>query len=191
SDSYLDTLTGVPNRTSLLCEGGARLKAAGPTSFALFVLGINRFKEVNDTLGPTAGDEVLRIIAGRVTSAAGSDDLVARIGGDEFAILSELPGYPDVALVATERAKALADGLNRPTEIAGVQVAVEVSVGVAVASANELEMTELVRRAGIAMRRAEIGAGAGGTHKAPGRPPRRGGRPSGPAARPAGPPGQG
>jgi diguanylate cyclase (GGDEF)-like protein len=159
-DSYQDVLTGIANRSSLLSEGADKLRAAGRTPVVLYVVGINRFKEVNDTLGPTAGDDLLRITAGRLTAFAGPSDLVARVGGDEFAILSEIEGTADPVPFAAVHARALAEELTIATDLAGLQVAVEVSVGVATAAADEFDIAELVRRAGIAMRRAKRGAGA-------------------------------
>jgi diguanylate cyclase (GGDEF)-like protein len=159
-DSYQDVLTGVANRSSLLTEGADKLRAAGPTPVVLYVAGINRFKEVNDTLGPTAGDDLLRITAGRLAAFAGVTDLVARVGGDEFAILSELEGIADPLAYATAHARSLAEELTVATDLAGLQVAVEVSVGVALGRSDEFDIAELVRRSGIAMRRAKRGAGA-------------------------------
>jgi diguanylate cyclase (GGDEF)-like protein len=159
-DSYQDILTGVANRSSLLTEGAEKLRNGGRTPVVLYVVGINRFKEVNDTLGPTAGDDLLRITAGRLAAFAGPTDLVARVGGDEFAILSELEGAADPLAYATAHARGLAAELTVATDLAGLQVAVEVSVGVAVGRADEFDIAELVRRSGIAMRRAKRGAGA-------------------------------
>ena len=159
-DSYQDVLTGVANRSSLLTEGAEKLRSGGRTPVVLYVVGINRFKEVNDTLGPTAGDDLLRITAGRLAAFAGATDLVARIGGDEFAILSEIEGVADPLAYATTHARSLAEELTVATDLAGLQVAVEVSVGVAVGRADEFDIAELVRRSGIAMRRAKRGAGA-------------------------------
>ncbi|HEY9481960.1 MAG TPA: bifunctional diguanylate cyclase/phosphodiesterase [Micromonosporaceae bacterium] len=159
-DSYQDVLTGVANRSSLLTEGADKLRAGGRTPVVLYVVGINRFKEVNDTLGPTAGDDLLRITAGRLAAFAGATDLVARVGGDEFAILSEMEGVADPLAYATTHARCLAEELTVATDLAGLQVAVEVSVGVAVGRADEFDIAELVRRSGIAMRRAKRGAGA-------------------------------
>src|SRR5262249_5091848 len=121
-------------------------------------LGLNRFKEVNDTLGPIAGDELLRVTAHRLSAFAGPHDLVARIGGDEFAVLSPLRGEDDPASYAMLHAAALAEDLAVPTEVVGVPVAVEVAVGVVVARADEFDIPELLRRADNAMHQAKRGA---------------------------------
>ena len=162
-----DVLTGVGTRNTLLRDGATLLDSAGPGAVAcLYVLGINRFKAINDTLGPLAGDELLRVTATRLAGWTGDDDLLARLGGDEFAVLSlagTLSGsaheLADLELSAAEWATSLAGALAEPTEIAGLQVAVEVAVGVVVAPAAAYDIAELMRRSDIAMHRAKIGAG--------------------------------
>jgi diguanylate cyclase (GGDEF)-like protein len=158
-DSHQDVVTGIGNRTSLLSEGESKLQMAGDGQVTLFVLGINRFKEVNESLGPVAGDDLLRITAGRLAAFADPADVVARVGGDEFALLHELNGAEDPTERAMQRAEALAKELTVPTELARIHVAVEVSVGVAVATASACDIGELIRRASIAMRRAKREAG--------------------------------
>jgi diguanylate cyclase (GGDEF)-like protein len=166
-EAQYDVLTGVANRNTLLRDGAAWLDTAGPADMVcLYVLGINRFKAVNDTLGPRAGDELLRVTANRLAASIEDDDLLARIGGDEFAVLTLAGDPPDgvrdllgLELAAAEWAVALAGTLAVPAEIAGLQVAVEASVGVVVAPAGECDMAELVRRGDIAMHRAKRGAG--------------------------------
>src|SRR6185437_1474013 len=106
-------------------------------------------KDVNDTLGHGAGDELLRIVAGRLNSGLGEGELLARLAADEFAVLlpalapadsqpPELRGvdFPDRLAAALVRARELAGSLATPSEVAGVQLSVEASVGVAVAAAG-------------------------------------------------------
>jgi predicted signal transduction protein with EAL and GGDEF domain len=213
----LDPLTGIPSRESLLATGDATLAHLdGAAPVALLVLDINHFKEVNDTLGHSAGDDLVRITASRICAAGRAGDLVGRLGGDEFGLLitdltgsgggsgdggPDGPDGPDgmggpdgpdgmggtdgpdgmggtdsmdgsdgqdgpggtggSALgLALRRARHLADVLADPTEVAGLQLAVEASIGVAVAPAASCDMTELLRRADIAMYRAKRGGGA-------------------------------
>jgi diguanylate cyclase (GGDEF)-like protein len=158
-DAVHDPLTGLNNRAALLVRGNAALhRLATHEPAALLLLDINHFKEVNNALGHTAGDELLQVIAHRVAETAGPDDLLARLGGDEFALLvTDLAAEGvDLALAAAvERARKLAAQLAVPTQVAGVLLSVEASVGVVVAPAGGIDMTELLRRADIAMYQAK------------------------------------
>lgn len=126
----LDPLTGLPNRR-LLGErlGEAVTSTARGAGKVALLLDVDRFKEVNDTLGHAGGDELLREIAARLSSAARGTDTVARLGGDEFAVVA-----PDVDNVgqAERLARRLLDGISQPFVVAGLDLHVEVSVGVAV-----------------------------------------------------------
>ncbi|MEV0004395.1 bifunctional diguanylate cyclase/phosphodiesterase [Micromonospora sp. NPDC050980] len=147
-----DALTGLSNRRHLLDEGTAQLTtrhAEGVT--ALVLIDLNHFKEVNDTLGHGAGDQVLIQVAGRLRDAARPDDLVARLGGDEFAVL--LRGLPAPA-VAAHRAEALLATLHDPLDLDGMRISVEASGGIAAAPATG-GMPELLRRADVAMYQAK------------------------------------
>ena len=147
-----DALTDLSNRRHLLDEGSAQLTtrhADGVT--ALVLIDLNHFKEVNDTLGHGAGDQVLIQVAERLRDAARPDDLVARLGGDEFAVL--LRGLPAPA-VASHRAEALLNALHDPLDVDGMRISVEASGGIAVAPATG-GMPELLRRADVAMYQAK------------------------------------
>jgi diguanylate cyclase len=151
-----DPLTELANRRRL-AEYGAQVLAARPPNgvTALLLVDLNHFKEINDTLGHTAGDQVLVACARRLTATAQPDDLVARLGGDEFAIL--LVGLPAPAL-ALSRAHALLAALNPPMEVDGVRVSVEASGGVAMAASHasgKRTVEELLRRADVAMYQAK------------------------------------
>jgi diguanylate cyclase (GGDEF)-like protein len=152
----IDPLTELPNRRRL-AEYGAQVLAARPPDgvAALLLVDLNHFKEINDTLGHTAGDQVLVECAKRLTATAQPDDLVARLGGDEFAIL--LVGLPTPAL-AQSRAHALLAALNPPMEVDGVRVSIEASGGVALAASHasgKRTVEELLRRADVAMYQAK------------------------------------
>jgi diguanylate cyclase (GGDEF)-like protein len=162
-DAIHDPLTGLVNRAALLTRGNnalRRLDAA--TEVALLLLDINDFKEVNNALGHTAGDELLQVIARRLTDAKGRGNVLARLGGDEFALLlidiaTGSPSSPSALTAAVDRARALGEELAVPTEVAGVLLSVEASAGVVVAPAGDVDMTELLRRADIAMYQAKRG----------------------------------
>ncbi|GGK37663.1 hypothetical protein GCM10010124_33090 [Pilimelia terevasa] len=147
-----DPLTGLTNRRALL-DSGARLLGQRHTQgvMALLLIDLDHFKEVNDTLGHAAGDQVIIAAAQRLEAAAGPDDVVARLGGDEFAVL--LTHLPAPA-VASNRAARIVDALHHPVDIEGMQVAMEASGGVAVATGTS-GMVELLRRADVAMYQAK------------------------------------
>lgn len=150
-----DALTGLANRRHLVECGTRHLNldhAEGVT--ALLLIDLDHFKEVNDTLGHSAGDRVLTQIADRLRAAAQADDLVVRLGGDEFAILFR--GLPAPA-VATHRAEAILAALHTPIDIDGMRLSIEASGGLAVAPSTG-GMTELLRRADVAMYQAKRAA---------------------------------
>ncbi|MFC8845601.1 MULTISPECIES: putative bifunctional diguanylate cyclase/phosphodiesterase [unclassified Micromonospora] len=147
-----DILTGLANRRHLLDQGSEQLNARHADGVtALVLIDLNHFKEVNDTLGHAAGDQVLMQVADRLRGAAQGDDLVARLGGDEFAVL--LRGLPAPA-VAAHRTEALLAALHEPLDLDGMRISVEASGGISVAPASG-GMPELLRRADVAMYQAK------------------------------------
>ena len=144
-----DGLTGLGNR-SLLAERAESLLAR-PSSdgrVALVVLDLDGFKEVNDTLGHHAGDDLLVAVAERLQAACRGTNTVIRLGGDEFAVL--LPGLPTPdSAVAT--AHTLRVALRRPVVVSGLAVEVDASFGVAVAPEHGTDLTSLLRSADVAM----------------------------------------
>ncbi|MFC7243336.1 putative bifunctional diguanylate cyclase/phosphodiesterase [Catellatospora aurea] len=166
-ESHHDPLTRLLNRDALMDRGDAVLRGLDArVPVALLLLDMDHFKEVNDTLGHLAGDELLQTAASRLSGDVGHGELLARLGGDEFALLvTDLPGlsadHDEVDrlsaanLVAQRRARMLTATLASPTEVAGVTLSAEVSVGVAVATAGEFDLTELLRRADVALYQAK------------------------------------
>jgi diguanylate cyclase len=161
-DAAHDPLTTLLNRDSLLDRGDVLLRGFDPRRpVALLLFDVDHFKEVNDTLGHHAGDQLLQITAARLAADADDTELVARLGGDEFGLLvTDLPvtqpgdtgaGLAPARAVALRRARYLADRLAAPTEVAGVMLSAEVSVGVVVAPASPTNLTEMLRRADIAL----------------------------------------
>ncbi|MGS2617223.1 putative bifunctional diguanylate cyclase/phosphodiesterase [Micromonospora sp. LZ34] len=147
-----DALTGLANRRHLLEQGTEQLSARHADGVtALVLIDLNHFKEVNDTLGHAAGDQVLVQVADRLRGVAQDSDLVARLGGDEFAVL--LRGLPAPA-VAAHRAEALLGALHEPFDLDGMRISVEASGGIAAAPASG-GMAELLRRADVAMYQAK------------------------------------
>ncbi len=156
-----DQLTGLANRRQLYEIGDVILaQPLAEGRIGLLLIDLNHFKEVNDTLGHVAGDQVLREVARRIAIAARPGDLVVRLGGDEFAIL--LAGLPTPAL-AVPRAREILAMLDAPMEIDGMPLVIEASAGVALApSSGGIE--ELLRRADVAMYEAKRAGNAVATY---------------------------
>ncbi|MEV0156702.1 bifunctional diguanylate cyclase/phosphodiesterase [Micromonospora sp. NPDC050686] len=164
-DAVHDPLTGLVNRRAMLERGDEALRRlAHGQPVALLLLDVNQFKEVNDTLGHAAGDQLLRLTAARLGAIARPGDLLGRLGGDEFALLvTSVPAVGDRAAPLTyalRTAREIAERLAAPTEVAGLRMSVEVAVGVVVADAGAADLTELLRRADIAMYQAKEGGGS-------------------------------
>ncbi|GAA2652948.1 putative bifunctional diguanylate cyclase/phosphodiesterase [Paractinoplanes durhamensis] len=143
-----DSLTGLPNRT-LLVERlqEAMHQAPENTSTAVIILDLDRFREVNDTLGHASGDKLLRQLAERARAIVRSVDLVAHLSGDEFAVL--LPGTSESEGVAL--ANRLIIDMNRSFVIEEVAVDVEASVGIALSPQHGTTADALLRNAETAM----------------------------------------
>ena len=150
-----DTLTGLPNRDYLrdrLDRALARLKHEPHRQCALLYLDVDRFKVINDSLGHLAGDAVLKEVATRLQLCVRDPDLVARLSGDEFAILLE---DIDVPATATKVAQRVLEQLGRPVQVAGKTLAVSASIGIAVADERYGAADELLRDADLALYRAK------------------------------------
>ncbi len=166
-DLARDRLTGLLNRGTLVSDGDRLLRSFDrERPVALLLLDINDFREVNGTLGHRQGDEVLRVVADRLTELARDGELVARTGDDEFALLiptvatltdSAAPAaqQPGPLPMALRRARELAEHLIRPMEVSGVRLAVEVAIGVAASAVGRADLGELVRRASLALHQAK------------------------------------
>jgi diguanylate cyclase (GGDEF)-like protein len=149
-----DELTGLANRRALLHEA-AQVVAAGTARrpAALLLLDLDGFKEVNDSLGHSAGDELLRQVGPRLTPALAPGELLARLGGDEFAVL-----LPDTDLdQASALAARLRDLLLQPFTVDNLRLHVGVSIGVSTAPVPAASVQELLRCADVAMYAAKNG----------------------------------
>ena len=142
-----DALTGLPNRTLLGTRAAGSLLEAGDDGTALLLVDLDRFKEVNDTLGHHVGDRFLQVIARRLAAAVRPGDTVVRLGGDEFALL--LPGTG--AAGAEESARRLLETVCAPIVLEGLQVDVDASIGIAVAPEHGTDLDALLQHADVAM----------------------------------------
>jgi diguanylate cyclase (GGDEF)-like protein len=144
TEALQDPLTGLANTRQLARTADRALSAPGPV--ALLFVDLDGFKPINDELGHDAGDEVLRTCGLRLKSAVRDTDTVARIGGDEFVVL--MPNASPAAAEATaSRLRAL---LVEPVSVAGRQVQLSGSVGIAQASSED-DFRSLLKRADDAM----------------------------------------
>ena len=161
-----DDLTGLPNRRALYQQVGARLGSPQRRRQALLMLDLDGFKEVNDSLGHQAGDDLLVQVGDRLGRLLRADDLLVRLGGDEFAIL--LDGADRDG--ATTVAHALSDALSGPFRLGDMSVHSTVSIGIALFPEHGTDLSSLLRKADIAMYRSK-GSGAarvfGGTDHGP------------------------
>jgi diguanylate cyclase (GGDEF)-like protein/PAS domain S-box-containing protein len=150
-----DALTGLPNRALFLDRLGLALSRLErrPGLAAVFFLDLDYFKVVNDSLGHTAGDQVLTDVAGRLQQSLRDGDTAARLGGDEFAVLCDDLVDEDEAVHIAER---LGDAIgSQPVHLAGRELVVTVSIGVAFASSPSQRSESLLRDADAAMYRAK------------------------------------
>ena len=159
-----DALTDLPNRSFLrdrLAQSlfaAAKEEANGSASLkALLLLDLDRFKEINDTLGHAAGDRLLRMVADRLRNLVGEQDLVARLGGDEFAILHSVQHAGDAAAVS----QRIIDALVAPYYLEGHQANIGASIGISIAPTDGLDPEVLLKCADLALYRAKA-QGRGG-----------------------------
>ena len=144
-----DSLTDLPNRTLLREELASAVAGLSANErLAVHYLDLDQFKGINDTLGHAVGDELLRYVAARLSSCVGKRDKVARVGGDEFAIIQTGVGDPaDAAALA----RHIADAIRRPYDLRGQTVIIAASIGIALAPDDGREPHELIKNADMAL----------------------------------------
>jgi diguanylate cyclase (GGDEF)-like protein len=145
-----DSLTGLPNRAMMRQTLDEALKNAArrQKGCALFLIDLDRFKNVNDTLGHPVGDALLRQVAQRLTSVMGDHGQIGRLGGDEFKAV--LPGTVDLGLLES-LARTLIEQVSRPYMIEGHRVTIGASVGIAIGDPGRGCADSLVRNADLAL----------------------------------------
>ena len=145
-----DSLTGLPNRQLLFQRATEALAEARRTesSVGLFILDLDRFKEINDTLGHQLGDRLLQLVGARLETTLRPGDTVARLGGDEFAVL--LHDVPDPA-TAMDVAQRTRTALAATFELDGLTLELEASIGLACAPGHGDHIEILLQRADVAM----------------------------------------
>src|SRR5439155_18428587 len=165
--AYHDKLTGLPNRAMFqevldLALGRARRQNL---SVAVMYLDLDNFKLVNDSLGHTAGDALLRDMAGRLQEQVRDSDLVSRVGGDEFLLLAaDLERTPEdergvgsntALLVAEGLARRVQDSLRHPFVLEGTEVYVSASIGISVFPLDAEDASTLLKNSDVAMYRSK------------------------------------
>jgi diguanylate cyclase (GGDEF)-like protein len=148
-DARTDSLTGLPNRRAFLERLESRLSFEPDTAGGTGVLlvDLDGFKEVNDALGHTAGDDLLCVVAKRFEQRLGTRGVLARLGGDEYACFCHTMNEDDLVTIAHELAHTLSD----PCVLDGTSVRVGASIGVALSRADATTSGELLRCADVAM----------------------------------------
>jgi diguanylate cyclase (GGDEF)-like protein/PAS domain S-box-containing protein len=159
-DMMHDALTGLPNRLlfeTKLRERFVAMKAVPDRFFATLIVDLDRFKDINESLGHDAGDFVLEHVAQRLRSAVEPDDVVSRLGSDEFALL--VGPLRDIAQVEKVAVRVLA-AMGTPIAIGARALFVSPSIGIAVASSAYARAEDVMRDANIAMRHAKSDGGS-------------------------------
>jgi diguanylate cyclase (GGDEF)-like protein len=149
-----DALTGLANRKAFVDSLTAAMgrMQRDRTHIAVLCLDIDKFKEINEAADHSGGDQVLRDIGGRIQSTLRENDLIARLAGDEFAIaLVDITNLGDVMAFMNR----LVEALRRPLQVAGKEMLVTTSVGIALAPADGDTAATVLRHAGIALARAK------------------------------------
>jgi diguanylate cyclase (GGDEF)-like protein len=147
-----DLLTGLPNRayfTQLLDGPVKGRNNAAVENFAVFMLDLDKFKQVNDTLGHAAGDQVLCEVAGRLKAAIRDTDVLARLGGDEFAIIQPLDDGEHEGAIAL--ALRIIQAIERPYNLDGHEIAIGTSIGIALAPHDGRDPKDLIKKADLAL----------------------------------------
>jgi diguanylate cyclase (GGDEF)-like protein len=157
-DATTDQLTGLGNRRALFglldaFVADQRDRETPARSLAFLFVDLNRFKEVNDSFGHAAGDELLRQLGARLRNSLRSSDLLVRLGGDEFAVALLDAGADYAATVAVR----LIGQIEEPLRLDAVRVQIGASIGISVLPGDATDAADLVRCADLAMYRAKLG----------------------------------
>ncbi len=149
-----DPLTNLPNRTQFLesLESAVRRRNIEGGTFGILCLDLDEFKTVNDSLGHPVGDELLCQVAKRLLGKTSDRELVARMGGDEFAILIDVPsGAHDLA----DLSETLIEALSRPFTLDEHEIGIGVSIGIATVQSDDLEAEDVLKRGDLALYQAK------------------------------------
>ena len=147
--AHHDSLTGLPNRKLFCAQLEQALKRVRRGErLAVLYLDVDHLKRVNDTLGHPAGDKLLKGVADRLRGCVRDIDLVARLSGDEFAIIQSSLDRPSDAAALAKRAR---EAIHEPFDLDGHEVTVDISVGISIAPNDATDLNELLKTADIAL----------------------------------------
>jgi Amt family ammonium transporter len=148
--AYSDSLTGLYNRTYLMggIEASINKIMDSTNHIIIFFLDLDRFKQVNDTLGHKAGDTLLCEVAERLIKVTRSSDIIARWGGDEFIVMME---GEFTQLDATKKAQDILDIMRSPIELEGQMVSILTSIGISISEISKANSQDLIKQADLAM----------------------------------------
>ncbi|WP_145513640.1 sensor domain-containing protein [Yersinia massiliensis] len=151
--AFYDSLTGLPNRSQFMAYAKQAIALAGEIGhkLAVVVINLDRFKQVNDSLGQAAGDELLASVAQRLRNDLSRGDIIGRLSGDEFIIILA-PCTMQQATVTVEKVLSL---LSQPCQIANVNIIPSASIGISLYPENGLDMDTLMNHADIALHKAK------------------------------------
>ncbi|MGF6115733.1 diguanylate cyclase (GGDEF)-like protein/PAS domain S-box-containing protein [Janthinobacterium lividum] len=152
--AHFDTLTGLPNRSQFYASLTHSLAQASEHQWAVAVLfmDIDRFKNINDTLGHTIGDDLLRQFSSRLVDCLRVRDTIGRFGGDEFATILVLPDGAQHAVGVVDKIR---EAMRKPFDLQGHEVTVTVSIGISVYPDDGIDADTLIQYADTAMYRAK------------------------------------
>ncbi len=151
--AHHDSLTRLPNRILLRERLDQELvRARRGAKFAVLCLDLDQFKSVNDTLGHPVGDRLLQVAAERMLDCVAETDIVARLGGDEFAIIQVAAPEPQGVTILAER---LIEVMAEPFDVAGHQVVIGTSIGIALVPSDGLDSDQIIKSADMALYRAK------------------------------------
>ena len=147
--AHYDALTDLPNRVLFREQLESALKKVQPDrQLAVLYIDIDEFKSVNDALGHSVGDELLKAVAGRLRGCLGETDVAARLGGDEFAIIQTAIKYPSDT---THLVGRIYEAIRKPYDCAGHLITTDASIGIALAEEPAADLDQLLKNADMAM----------------------------------------
>lgn len=153
--AHYDTLTGLPNRTLLkeLVDEATTRAARQNHKLAVFFIDLDRFKNVNDSLGHNIGDKLLQQVAGRLSSVLSENDIVSRLGGDEFIVILQDRHEPEVAMSIADQ---LISHIKKPFLVGENELYLNASIGISIFPTHGSDFETLVKHADLAMYEAKI-----------------------------------